>query len=102
MLSGALCLGIIPTLAPYILPRLLPRLQAAYPKLRLEVRETQTKLLLDELAGGALDCVMLALPVEGADPGDVAAVYESIPGWRRQPQTSCMAASALRISTSAG
>ena len=66
LLSGPLRLGIIPTLAPYILPRLLPRLQATYPQLRLEVRETQTKLLLDELSGGELDAVMLALPVEGA------------------------------------
>ena len=66
LLSGPLRLGIIPTLAPYILPRVLPRLQATYPQLRLEVRETQTKLLLDELSGGELDAAMLALPVEGA------------------------------------
>ena len=46
---------------------MLPRLQAQYPQLRLEVRETQTKVLLDELTRGALDAVMLALPVEGAD-----------------------------------
>ncbi len=67
VLSGQLKLGIIPTLAPYILPRLLPRLQAQYPKARLEVRETQTKVLLAELAGGELDAVMLALPVDAAD-----------------------------------
>jgi LysR family hydrogen peroxide-inducible transcriptional activator len=67
VLSGPLKLGIIPTLAPYVLPRVLPRLQTSYPDLRLEVRETQTRLLLDELAGGELDCVMLALPAEGAD-----------------------------------
>ena len=67
VLSGGLRLGIIPTLAPYVLPRVLPRLQAKYPALRLEVRETQTKLLLEELSRGALDAVMLALPVEGAD-----------------------------------
>jgi len=66
-LTGKLRLGIIPTLAPYILPRVLPRLQAAYPALRLDVRETQTKTLLDELVSGELDAVMLALPVEGAD-----------------------------------
>ena len=64
---GRLQLGIIPTLAPYVLPRVLPRLQAKYPQLRLEVRETQTKLLLEELNRGELDAVMLALPVEGAD-----------------------------------
>ncbi len=67
VLSGRLKLGVIPTLAPYVLPRVLPRLQARYPRLRLEVRETQTKLLLGELARGELDTVMLALPVEGAD-----------------------------------
>jgi LysR family hydrogen peroxide-inducible transcriptional activator len=67
VLSGALRLGIIPTLAPYVLPRFFPAVQKRYPQLRLEVRETQTSLLLNELAGGELDCVMLALPVEGAD-----------------------------------
>jgi LysR family transcriptional regulator, hydrogen peroxide-inducible genes activator len=67
LLSGSLRLGIIPTLAPYVMPRVLPRLQAKYPLLRLEVRETQTKLLLEELSHGELDAVMLALPAEGAD-----------------------------------
>ena len=67
LLSGRLLLGIIPTLAPYILPRVLPLLQAKYPALRLEVRETQTKLLLDELSRGELDVVMLALPADAAD-----------------------------------
>lgn len=67
VLSGRLVLGIIPTLAPYILPRVLPQLQARYPLLRLEVRETQTKQLLGELASGDIDCVMLALPAEDAD-----------------------------------
>ena len=67
VLTGKLHLGIIPTLAPYVLPHVLPRLQVIYPQLRLEVRETQTRTLLDELAAGDLDCVMLALPAEGAD-----------------------------------
>jgi LysR family transcriptional regulator, hydrogen peroxide-inducible genes activator len=67
VLSGRLKLGIIPTLAPYVLPRVLPLLQTRYPLLRLEVRETLTKQLLDELVSGDLDCVMLALPAEGAD-----------------------------------
>lgn len=67
ILSGPLRLGVIPTLAPYLLPKLLPRLQVAHPALRLEVRETQTDTLLDELIAGELDCVLLALPVEHAD-----------------------------------
>ncbi len=67
LLTGKLRLGIIPTLAPYVLPRMLPSLQAAYPELRLEIRETQTNTLLDELVGGDLDAVLLAMPAEGAE-----------------------------------
>ena len=67
VLSGPLKLGIIPTLAPYVLPRVLPQLQAKYPRSRLELRETQTKTLLEELVRGEIDCVMLALPAESAD-----------------------------------
>jgi LysR family hydrogen peroxide-inducible transcriptional activator len=66
VLDGPLRLGIIPTLAPYILPGVLPLLQERYPRLRLEVRETLTRQLLDELNAGELDGVMLALPAEGA------------------------------------
>lgn len=67
LLSGSLKLGIIPTLAPYVLPRVLPQLQAVFPNLRLEVRETQTQMLVDELVAGALDCLLLALPIDSAD-----------------------------------
>ncbi len=66
-LSGRLRLGIIPTLAPYVLPQVLPDLQANYPDLTIELRETQTKTLLDELIGGDLDAVMLALPLLDAE-----------------------------------
>ena len=67
VLSGELRLGIIPTLAPYVLPRVLPRLQSGYPRLRLDVRETLTKVLIGELVAGNLDVVLSALPVEGTD-----------------------------------
>ena len=67
ILSGTLKLGIIPTIAPYLLPRLLPRLQRAYPSLRLDMRETQTAVLIGELIAGELDCVVLALPIKHAD-----------------------------------
>src|SRR5262245_24599598 len=62
-LAGRLQLGVIPSLAPYVLPRVLPVLQRRYPELRVELRETQTKVLIDELARGSLDVVMLALPI---------------------------------------
>jgi LysR family transcriptional regulator, hydrogen peroxide-inducible genes activator len=67
LLTGRLKLGIIPTLAPYLLPKVLPVLQGRYPDLTVELRETRTKTLLEELAGGDLDVVMLALPVPDAD-----------------------------------
>lgn len=66
-MTGSLRLGVIPTIAPYLLPRLLALLKQNYPELELHVRETQTKPLTDELIDGKLDCIMLALPVEGAD-----------------------------------
>lgn len=62
VLAGRLQFGVIPTLAPYVLPKILPVLQRRYPDLRIELRETQTKALLDELTRGTLDVVMLALP----------------------------------------
>jgi LysR family hydrogen peroxide-inducible transcriptional activator len=67
VLSGRLKLGIIPTLAPYVLPKVLPDLQARYPDLTVELRETQTKALIEELAAGELDAIMLALPLPDAD-----------------------------------
>jgi LysR family hydrogen peroxide-inducible transcriptional activator len=67
VLSGPLTLGVIPTLAPYVLPRVLPKLQERYPALQVELRETQTRVLVDELARGDLDVIMLALPVTEAD-----------------------------------
>jgi LysR family transcriptional regulator, hydrogen peroxide-inducible genes activator len=62
LLSGPLRLGVIPTIAPYLLPRVLPVLQKQYPELKLELRETQTNILLDELGRGILHLLILALP----------------------------------------
>jgi LysR family hydrogen peroxide-inducible transcriptional activator len=66
-LTGRLTLGIIPSLAPYLLPRILPPLQKQFPELRLELRETQTKQLVEEIKSGALDAAMLALPLGESD-----------------------------------
>src|SRR5690606_23897670 len=46
---------------------LLPRLQALHPAARLDVRETQTATLVQELSAGELDCLLAALPVDGAE-----------------------------------
>src|SRR5215475_13109995 len=66
VLSGSLRLGVIPTLAPYVLPRVLPELHRQHPKLRLDLLETQTKTLVAELGHGALDVILLALPIDKA------------------------------------
>ena len=65
LMTGTLRLGVIPSVAPYVLPGLLAELKAAYPLLELHVRETQTKPLLDELSDGKLDVLLLALGVTG-------------------------------------
>jgi LysR family hydrogen peroxide-inducible transcriptional activator len=63
-LSGTLRLGVIPTLAPYVLPSLLPVLHRIHPDLCLDLLETQTKILVSELLQGTLDVLLLALPLE--------------------------------------
>ncbi|MEQ1653176.1 MAG: LysR substrate-binding domain-containing protein [Hyphomicrobium sp.] len=67
VLSGSLRLGVIPSVAPYVLPPLLPLLRERYPDLELHVRETQTQPLTEELVEGKLDVLLLALPVKHPD-----------------------------------
>ena len=66
-LVGPLRLGVIPTVAPYWLPALLPAVRKKFPRLELILREDQTARLLAQLGAGQLDAALLALPV----PGDV-------------------------------
>lgn len=60
---GRLRLGVIPTVAPYLLPQVIAEMTRAYPALDLQLRETITPKLLIELAEGRLDCAIVALPV---------------------------------------
>lgn len=66
-LAGRLRIGVIPTIAPYLLPRLIGRLTQDYPALDIRIRETVTTKLLQELSDGRLDTAILALPV--SEPG---------------------------------
>ena len=77
LLTGRLTLGVIPSLAPYLLPRILPLLQSRFPELRLELRETQTRQLVEDIKSGALDAAMLALPVTESDI-DTIALFEDL------------------------
>lgn len=66
-LSGPLRLGVIPTIGPFLLPRVLPALRQVHPKLRLYLREDLTARLLDRLGAGDLDVVLIALPYAAPD-----------------------------------
>lgn len=60
--SGSLRLGVIPTIAPYLLPGLLKALRKAHPQFRPFIREDQSQPLIDALHRGELDVLLLALP----------------------------------------
>ena len=61
-LSGELRMGVIPTIAPFLLPSLLPKLRADWPDLKLYLREETSQAACDSLHRGQVDCVLLALP----------------------------------------
>ncbi len=62
-LAGQMRIGVIPTIGPYLLPKIISELKRAYPSLDLHVRETVTSRLIAELAEGRIDMAILALPV---------------------------------------
>lgn len=68
-LRGPLKLGSIPTIGPFLFPRLMPRLRRDYPDLTLYLREELTEKLIDGLRAGRLDVILIALPF---DIGDLA------------------------------
>ena len=99
LLTGRLTLGVIPSLAPYLLPRILPTLQSRFPDLRLELRETQTRQLVEDIKSGALDAAMLALPL-GEPDIDTTALFEdlfllAVPADDPRPESACIAASEI-------
>lgn len=63
-LSGLVRLGVIPTIGPFLLPKVLPGLRRAFPKLKLVLVEDQTARIVDQLESGALDVLLLALPCD--------------------------------------
>jgi LysR family hydrogen peroxide-inducible transcriptional activator len=66
-LSGELRMGVIPTIAPFLLPRILPKLRTEWPDLKLYLREETTTAACDSLHRGHVDCVLLALPYHCGD-----------------------------------
>ena len=66
-MAGELHVGLIPTVAPYLLPLIMPALKKTYPKLRLWLHEYQTAVLLEKLHRAELDLLILALPVDSTE-----------------------------------
>lgn len=66
-LHGELRMGVIPTIAPFLLPAMLPRLREQWPNLKLFLREETSQAACDALNRGQLDCVLLAMPYSCGD-----------------------------------
>lgn len=74
-LHGELRMGVIPTIAPFLLPSMLPRLRAEWPSLKLFLREETSQAACEALHRGQLDCVLLALPY-GCGEVDCAPLFD--------------------------
>lgn len=62
--GGQLRLGIFPTLAPYLLPHVIPEVRRRFPDLKLQLAEEKTEIVLEMLSNGSLDAGLLALPID--------------------------------------
>src|SRR5467141_2759007 len=76
-LVGRLRIGMIPTIAPYLLPKVIGNLTRTHPELDIHVRETLTPKLIEELAEGRLDTAIVALPVSEPSLTEVALFAEN-------------------------
>jgi LysR family transcriptional regulator, hydrogen peroxide-inducible genes activator len=74
VLSGLIRIGIIPTVAPYLVPQLVPHLRGLYPEIEIELKEAVTDRLIADLSDGKLDAVIAALPIE-ADQLDTRLLF---------------------------
>ena len=86
-LIGRLRIGVIPTIAPYLLPGLIARLDRTYPDIDVHIRETVTPRLIDELADGRIDTAIVALPVSEPWLTELALFSEDMVLVRHQSQS---------------
>jgi LysR family hydrogen peroxide-inducible transcriptional activator len=77
LLAGRLRVGMIPTIAPYLLPKVIANLKRMHPELDIHVREALTAKLIEELAEGRLDTAIVALPVSEPSLTEVALFAEN-------------------------
>jgi LysR family transcriptional regulator, hydrogen peroxide-inducible genes activator len=76
-LAGRLRVGMIPTIAPYLLPKVIENLTRLHPELDIHVRETLTPKLIKEVAEGRLDTAIVALPVSEPSLTEIALFKEN-------------------------
>ncbi len=95
-LHGELRMGVIPTIAPFLLPAMLPRLREQWPELKLYLREETSTAACDALHRGQLDCVLLALPF-GCGEVDNAPLFDD-PLFVAYPRGEAPAASFVEAS----
>ncbi len=74
--SGEVRIGIIPTVAPYVLPKLVRSMRSGYPRIDLHVNEAQTSLILELLSKAELDMAILATPLPESDFLEIPIYYE--------------------------
>ncbi|MCG3269306.1 LysR substrate-binding domain-containing protein [Yoonia sp. I 8.24] len=98
-LSGRLRIGVIPTIAPYLLPQLIARLDKTYPNLDVQIRETVTPRLIEELAEGRIDTAIVALPVSEPWMTEIPLLDERLVLVRHESQDGrpCPDVEALRL-----
>ncbi|MBS1508369.1 MAG: LysR family transcriptional regulator [Bacteroidetes bacterium] len=77
-LSGELRIGIIPTLAPYLLPPLFKQMREKYPQLNLVIKETITEEVLSELKANRLDCGLVVTPLQDPSIKEEVLFYEEL------------------------
>ena len=89
-LTGALKMGVLPTIAPFLLPAILPRVRMRWPKLRLFLREQMGHSAFEALHRGQFDCVLIAMPFTCAD-AEIMELFDdalilALPKHENQPQ----------------
>ena len=98
-LSGELRMSVIPTIAPFLLPRMLRGLRVEWPELKLYLREETTGIACDALHRGQVDCVLLALPYQCGEV-ETAALFDdrlwvAFPGGAATPPPAMVNADAI-------
>jgi LysR family hydrogen peroxide-inducible transcriptional activator len=94
-LSGVFRLGCIPSIAPYLLPQLLPEIRLRHREARLVLRETKTASLVEELRAGDLDAILVSVPLDEPDLSELS-IFEdafllAVPA--QSPHAACRIAS---------